>query len=146
MRQNKLSVSIHFVWATWDRSPLITEAIERDLHRCIQAIAQDRGCVVLAVGGMEDHVHPLVSMPSTLTMADLMGFVKGGSSRLVTGRLASGEWFKWQGSYGAFSVSPRDTRRVVEYIQQQKAHHAEGSIWPHAEETHVVIEAAVAPA
>src|SRR5437762_170379 len=26
---------VHFVWATWDRAPLVTPAIERAIHSCI---------------------------------------------------------------------------------------------------------------
>lgn len=135
MLKNKLCVCIHFVWATWDRQPLITEDTERDLYHAIRAICQDNKCEVLAVGGMPDHVHLLVMLSNTITLADLMKHVKGGSSRLFSQSLRPGEWFQWQGSYGAFSVGRRDVAKIVRYIQCQKQHHAEKSLWPEAENT-----------
>lgn len=60
----------------------------------------------IALGGIEDHVHLLIQLPFTTSVADLMHQVKGGSSYLVTHELRPGEFFKWQGSYGAVSVSP----------------------------------------
>ena len=135
MRQNKIRLYAHFVWSTWNRQPLITEAIESDLYRFIQGICLDHRCAVLAIGGMPDHVHLLVALSNTITVADLMEFVKGGFSRFVTERLLHEEWFKWQGSYGVFSVSPQDKNKVIRYIQNQKQHHADGTVWTHAEET-----------
>jgi phage terminase Nu1 subunit (DNA packaging protein) len=36
--------------------------------------------------------------------------------------------FKWQGSYGAFTVSRWDVDAVAKYIQRQKEHHATGNL------------------
>ncbi|MBW3623066.1 MAG: IS200/IS605 family transposase [Armatimonadetes bacterium] len=137
MRKNKLCVFIHFVWATWDRHPWITEEIERDLYRYLSAVCEDDGCEVLAVGGMPDHVHLLVSFPNTLTLAELMQHVKGGSSRLITQKLLTGVPFHWQGSYGAFSVSAHDKEKVIRYILNQKQHHADNTLWPEAEKAEI---------
>ncbi len=134
MLKNKLCVAVHFVWATWDRQPLITEDIERDLWRYIGAVCWDDKCDLLAVGGMPDHVHLLVLLSNTITLADLMKHVKGGSSAFVSDKLRPGEWFKWQGSYGATAVSRRHIETVVSYIASQKQHHADGTLWPDAEQ------------
>jgi len=135
MRRNKLEICLHLVWATWDRLPLVTEDIERDVYRYIETVACDDKCEVLALGGTADHVHLLLLFPNTLTVADLMSHLKGGSSRFITQTLKPGEWFAWQGNYEAFSVSRRDRSRVIRYIQNQKQHHADGDFWPEAEET-----------
>src|SRR5262249_10912731 len=105
-RRNKLRVCIHFVWATKNRLPLLTEDIERDIYRYIEAICLDNRCSVLAVGGIPDHIHLLAALPSTITLGKIMKEVKGGTSRLVSERLKPGEWFAWQPNYAAFAVSP----------------------------------------
>ena len=130
---NYLRLPVHFVWATWDRLPIIQDAWEQRLHRQITAISVECGCRVLAVGGMPDHVHLLVMLPSTITVGDLMKQVKGGSSRVVSKTLTPGEWFAWQGSYGATMVGEKD--KVMRYIANQKQHHADGTLWPNAEKT-----------
>src|SRR5690348_16243213 len=115
MPSNKIVAFVHFVWATWNRQEIITPEIERRLYRYIEQVCRDHGCDVLAIGGMPDHVHLLVSFPGTLTFANLLRDVKGGSSRFVTGTLKPGEWFEWQGSYGAFTVSPSHKDKVIAY-------------------------------
>jgi REP element-mobilizing transposase RayT len=105
MRRNKLALFLHLVWATWDRLPLITPDIERRLYRNIESEARKQGCIVLALNGTEDHVHLLVIFPTTITIADLLKHVKGVSSRFVNETLRPSAQFKWQGSYGAFTVS-----------------------------------------
>ena len=134
MLKNKLCVAVHFVWATWDRQPLITPEIERDLWRYIRTSCTDDKCEVLAVGGMPDHVHLLALLSNTITLADLMKHAKGGSSLFASDTLTPGAWFKWQGSYGAFSVSRPQIDKVIHYIQNQRQHHLEGTLWPEAEE------------
>ncbi len=135
MLKNRLCVAVHFVWATWDRQPLITENIERDLWRYIEAVCVDDKCEVLSIGGMPDHVHLLALLSNTITLADLAKHVNGTSSAFVSDKLRPGEWFKWPGSYGAFSVSRPQIDKVVHYIANQKQHHADDTLWPDAEAT-----------
>ncbi len=129
MPHSHLRVYVHFVWATWDRLPLIPVELRARLYAIIREICGKRGCEVLAVGGMPDHLHLLVSIPATVTLADLIHDVKGATSRWLNQQPESGDGFRWQGSYGAFSVSPHERTRVVRYITDQEQHHAEGSVW-----------------
>ncbi len=52
----------------------------------------------------------------------LVGEVKGASSHALNHQEPSGV-FKWQGAYGAFSVSEDGVARVENYIRDQEAHH-----------------------
>ena len=134
MRRNKLRVLIHFVWATQDRRPLITAEIERRLHRYLTSVCRQHGCPVVAIGGMPDHIHLLVSLSNTMTLSELMKEIKGSSSRFFSEQLNPDGWFAWQPNYGAFSVSPADKEKVMAYILHQKQHHADGALWKSAEE------------
>ena len=135
MGQNHLEASLHFVWATWDRHPLIEPEIERELYRYVSATCQNHGCEVLAVGGMPNHLHLLVMFGNAISLADLMRHVKGGSSHFIGKRLRPGEWFRWQASYGVFCVEAKNRNRVISYIANQKIHHANGTVWPTLERT-----------
>jgi putative transposase len=134
MRRNKLALYLHLVWATWDRLPLIDPDLERPLHRMIASLAQDHGCRVLALNGMPDHVHLVVTLPATLTVADLAKHVKGASSRFANETVPADRLFRWQGSYGAFTVSLAAVERVVHYVQCQKEHHRASELFPEWEE------------
>jgi REP element-mobilizing transposase RayT len=124
MRDTEVEIWVHLVWSTWNRAPLITPDIEKSLHRNLVAQAQHQGCKILAIGGVEDHVHLLISLPSTLSIAQLVKQLKGVSSNFVNHELTRNTSFKWQGSYGAFSVSRWDVKKIIHYIQKQKEHHS----------------------
>ncbi|MCB0079191.1 MAG: IS200/IS605 family transposase [Anaerolineales bacterium] len=129
MGRNHLELYVHFVWGTWDRQPIITTDIERPLYRAIQERAQWLGCEVLALNGMEDHTHLLLSFTSRVTMAEIMKEVKGGSSNAINKMADRPYDFKWQGGYGAFTVSKRQLPQVIRYVEKQKAHHAANQLY-----------------
>ena len=131
MRRSGVVVYVHVVWATWDRLPLLSGEFERAVYRAIGAKCDELGAEVIALGGVEDHVHLLVALPATIALAEFVGKVKGASSHLATHRaLPDGTFFKWQGAYGAVSVSPRDVAEVSGYIARQQEHHANGGLVP----------------
>jgi hypothetical protein len=43
----------------------------------------------------------------------------------MTHQINTGEFFKWQGSYAAFSVSQTEVPRIKAYIKHQKEHHGD---------------------
>lgn len=119
-----LQLYLHLVWATWDRLPLITPDIESRLHGALAEKARQLGCEPLAIGGVPDHVHVLVRLPATTTVATLVKELKGASSHLVNREVAPAAGFRWQGGYGAFTLARRDVPLVRRYVAEQKRHHA----------------------
>src|SRR6188472_782208 len=73
MRQPFLQLYVHFVWATWDRLPLITPQAEARIYNCIAAKCHELKCDPIAIGGIEDHVHLLVRLAPTVAPATLIG-------------------------------------------------------------------------
>ncbi|MGB3266829.1 MAG: IS200/IS605 family transposase [Microcoleus sp.] len=130
MRDNFTQLYVHYVWATWDRLPLITPDIQEAIYATIIGKCNNLKCTVIALGGIEDHLHLLIGFPSTLTVAEIIKEVKGSSSHLVTHQLKPGVFFKWQGSYGAFTVSRDAIDPVAKYIRNQAVHHRQKSIIP----------------
>jgi REP element-mobilizing transposase RayT len=128
MRAPYTQLYVHCVWATWDRLPLITPAIEARLYPAIQAKCSELKCEAIAIGGMPDHIHLLARFPTTLTIATLLKEVKGSTSHLMTHEITPNDFFKWQGAYGAFTVSKDGVKRVAAYIHNQKAHHADQTL------------------
>jgi putative transposase len=68
-----------------------------------------------------------VSHPK-IAVAQLVGQIKGASSHTVTHTIRPDQFFKWQGSYGAFTISQRSIAQVCGSIQHQKKHHAERTL------------------
>jgi REP element-mobilizing transposase RayT len=94
----------------------------------MQRHATNLGAQVIAIGGIEDHVHVLARFPSALAIATLVQRMKGASSYLAS--QVMGEVFRWQGSYSAFTVSERGLERVRAYVLNQEAHHRDGTTHP----------------
>ncbi|MEQ8382089.1 MAG: IS200/IS605 family transposase [Coleofasciculus sp. A1-SPW-01] len=130
MRSNFTQLYLHCVWATWDRLPLLTSDIQEAVYAAIIGECQQLKCTVISLGGIEDHVHLLISFLPTIAVSDLIKQVKGSSSHLVTHKIKPGEFFKWQGSYGAFTVSHDNLDQVANYIRNKPIHHRHKSIIP----------------
>ena len=121
MPQSLTQLLVHVVFSTKDRAPLIADAWRPDLHAYIGGILRKRKCDLLAAGGIEDHIHLLVRMPTTISIADMIRDVKTNSSAW---RHESGDGrFAWQSGYGVFSVSPESVAAVSAYIADQRDHH-----------------------
>src|SRR5204863_8382540 len=108
---------------TWDRLPLLPAPIRPRVYACIQAECDALRAEVLAIGGTADHVHLLVRIPATPAIATLVKQAKGVSSHFVTHELDPPDGFKWQGAYGAFTVSSAEVPRVRAYVLNQEEHH-----------------------
>lgn len=68
-------------------------------------------------------MHLLTNFPPNLTVSELIGKTKGSSSHLITHEIKPNSFFKWQGGYGAFSVSHQNIDQVANYIRNQAQHH-----------------------
>ncbi len=128
MTTNYTQLYLHCVWATWERQPLITEEIQQTIYSAIRKQCTDLRCKVIAIGGIPDHIHLLIDFPATLTISELIGKAKGSSSHLITHEIKPGNFFKWQGGYGAFTVSHRHVNQVANYIRNQAQHHGQKNL------------------
>jgi len=129
MPQSSTLLFVHFIWATWDRAPVITPDWESPLYACIRDTCHELRCESLAIGGVEDHVHILVRMHADVAISQLAKGMKGASSHLITHKIAPHQEFKWQGGYGALSVSRTHVLKIQNYIYNQKQHHAGNKLW-----------------
>ncbi len=130
MRSNYTQMYVHCVWGTWYRLPLIIQEIEPQVYAAIKSECQKLKCTAITIGGIEDHIHLLTGFPPTITISNLIKQVKGSSSHFITHEIQPDKFFKWQGSYGAFTVSHGEIDRVANYIRNQKQHHAQKNIIP----------------
>lgn len=117
----------HFVWGTKNREPLIAPEWEDSLHNAIAAKATELGAFVHAVGGIEDHVHLVVSVPPKIALSTFIGQVKGNSSHFVNHALDVDIYFAWQAEYGVVSFGGKTLDMVARYAKNQRRHHAEGT-------------------
>jgi len=111
---------IHCVFSTKERAPTIAVEKREQLWAYVAGISKNIGVELAAIGGMSDHIHLLIALPSDKKLSEVVPDLKSNSSRWM--REASAE-FSWQEGYGAFSVSPSQIPVVKEYIRNQAQHH-----------------------
>jgi putative transposase len=111
---------VHCVFSTKERASLISDVRREQLWAYVFGIAKNLGIEILAIGGMADHLHILLSLPPTKTLSETVRNLKANSSRFMS---ESGPQFSWQEGYGAFSVSPSQIPVVKGYIRNQAEHH-----------------------
>jgi REP-associated tyrosine transposase len=123
MSHSFVSNLMHCTFSTQERYPWIETELELRLWPYIGGIARKNRMKALAVGGTLDHLHALLSLPSTMSFAKAVQLIKGGSSKWVHDEFPNFKKFEWQEGYGAFSVSASQVDRTIAYIERQKEHH-----------------------
>ena len=118
-----VSSYFHCVFSTKERRPLIAPALRDRLWPFLGGIARQNKMKAIEIGGVEDHVHILLSLPSTLPVSKALQLIKGGSSKWVHETFPEHRLFAWQEKYGAFSVSVSQLDKIIQYIKGQEEHH-----------------------
>jgi len=114
-------VVVHMVWATLGRVPWLDETVDARLAGLVTDKCRELGCRAIAVGNAGDHVHSVVVLAPTTSVAPLAHCLKGATSRVLGMQLP--EPFAWQAGYFAESVA--DVAAIVRYVREQRAHHRE---------------------
>jgi putative transposase len=115
------SLHYHLVFSTKNREPIIDPGWRTDLHSYLGGIVKGLDGLPQGIGGVADHVHLLVSLKPTTSIADFMRELKKSSSAWVKESKRSA--FQWQEGYAAFSVSASVRESVQRYIACQEEHH-----------------------
>lgn len=123
MANTYTSLHYHVIFSTKNREPWLLPAIEQRVWKFIGGIARKHKMTALQVGGIEDHIHALVTAPPTLAPSQIAQFLKGGSSKWIHEEFPLLSQFGWHEGYGAFTVSKSNIPAVVSYIQNQREHH-----------------------
>ena len=117
------SLFFHLIWTTKKREPFFSKAGREKLYAYIKKLVTNENSEIIAIGGVEDHVHLLVRIPSLNGMTKLIRNVKSYSSKFVKSQGERCSHFSWQSSYGIFCVSPSMIKVVSPYILNQEEHH-----------------------
>jgi len=125
----------HFVWSTYRREEQITSAIQEPLYNYIASKSRELGVVVIAIGGMPDHMHVACVLPPRLSPADYMHRIKGSSSYYINHGPFKNAAVAWQPGYGILTYSCEQVQVVVRYIRNQQEHHENGTVRPKLERT-----------
>jgi REP element-mobilizing transposase RayT len=123
MANTYTSLHYHIVFSTKNREPWITRDIEDRVWKLVGGIARKHDMTALRVGGIEDHLHSLITAPPKYAPGDIARIIKGESSKWIHEEFPAKRLFSWQDGYGAFSVSKSEIPDLLKYIENQREHH-----------------------
>ncbi len=123
MANTYTQIYLQLVFSVKGRQNLIQKKWKDELHKYICGIVKGKEQKVYAIGGIEDHIHILVSIKPTIAVSDLVRDIKANSSKWINeNRFVHGK-FQWQEGFGAFSYSQSQLDTVIAYINNQEQHH-----------------------
>ena len=116
------SLHYHIVFSTKNRVPSIRVEWRDRLHTYLGGIIRTMEGIPIVAGGVDDHVHMLVTLKPVHRVSDVLRDLKKSSSTWVHDEIER-KAFGWQEGYGAFTVSPSNIPSVKRYIERQEEHH-----------------------
>jgi len=121
-------ICLHITWHTKNDQPLLKGDVEQTVHEFLRRrCGQMKGVYVHGIGGTENHVHLALSIEPFVGISDLVGDLKGASSREINKRTRF-KALNWQRRYGVVSFGRRNLPFVLEYIAKQRERHAKGAV------------------
>jgi putative transposase len=83
MANTYTSLHYHIIFSTKNRQLWLTPDIEQRIWAFIGGIARAHHMTALQVGGVEDHVHALVTAAATIAPSQIAQYLKGDSSKWI---------------------------------------------------------------
>ncbi len=122
MPSTYLSLHYHIIFSTKNRQPLIANEWRSRLHEYLGGTVRGLDAIPEAIGGIHDHVHVLVGLRATHTLADFVRELKKAATAWIRDQGLDAT-FAWQEGYAAFTVSPTARASVKNYVLNQQLHH-----------------------
>jgi REP element-mobilizing transposase RayT len=123
MANTYTQIYIHVVFAVQERAGILKKEWREELFKYIAGILRNQGVKLLAIGGVEDHIHSLLALNPKIALSDMIRDVKANSSKFINEKGFVRGKFYWQEGFGAFSYSRSQIDKVAKYILNQEKHH-----------------------
>lgn len=93
---------------------MITPELRERLWPFLGGIARQNKMKAIEIGGVADHVHILISLPSTMAVSKAMQLIKGGSSKWVHETFPEHREFAWQEEHHRRVTFQEEFRALLE--------------------------------
>lgn len=120
-------IYIQVVFAVKFRQALIHPSWEEELYKYITGIVQNKEQKMIAINGVQNHIHFFMGLKPGCCLSDLVREIKKSSNAFIREKKFTRHDFQWQEGFGAFSYSHSQIPEVVKYIENQKQHHQKQS-------------------
>ena len=123
LSHSKWRCKYHVVFAPKYRRQAIYGTIKQDIGKILRQLCENKGAEILEAELCKDHVHMLVSIPPSQSVAQFVGYLKGKSSLMIFDRHANlkykyGNRHFWCRGYYVDTVG-KNAEKIAEYIRNQ---------------------------
>jgi REP element-mobilizing transposase RayT len=123
MANTYTQIHIQLIFAVKYRKALIHKGWKNELYKYMTGIIQNRNHKLLAINGVEDHIHILIGQRPDDSLSELVKNVKAYSSKWINNENFCSKKFQWQEGFGGFAYSKSQMPNVIRYIHRQEEHH-----------------------
>jgi putative transposase len=118
------NIKYHFVWITKYRYPILHGKIAYRLRELLKQGCDAKGLEIVKGSISKDHVHMLLSSPTTLSPSQIAQYLKGRSSHLLQDEfpeLKRRYWGQhmWARGYFCGTVGEVDEATIKRYVEEQ---------------------------
>ena len=123
LAHSKWRCQYHIVFEPKYRRQEVYGKIKADIGKILRQLCEQKGVGILEAEACPDHIHMLVSIQPSLSVAQFMGYLKGKSSLMIFDRHANlkykyGNRHFWCRGYYVDTVG-RNKKAIAEYIRHQ---------------------------
>ena len=123
LSHSKWRCKYHIVFAPKYRRQNIYGKIKADIGQILRKLCEQKGVEIIEAQACSDHIHMMVSIPPSLSVAQFVGYLKGKSSLMIFDRHANlkykyGNRHFWCHGYYVDTVG-RNAKVIEEYIKNQ---------------------------
>jgi REP element-mobilizing transposase RayT len=128
-------IYLHYVWHTKDDRPILDAKMEAMVYDYLRRRCRlTKGVYLHGLGGTETHVHAAFNIEPFVSISGLIGDLKGASSHDINKELGE-KVLAWQRGYGVVSFGKNNLPWVLNYLADQKTHHASNTTFDRLERT-----------
>nr|WP_231955460.1 transposase [Aquiflexum balticum] len=95
-------IIFHIIFSTKHREPSLLQSEKKRLYAFIHQLLTNKNCHLYRINGMEDHLHILTHIHTTVSVAALIKDIKLASSDFINKEGIFPKFNGWQDGYGHF--------------------------------------------
>lgn len=123
LAHSKWNCKYHIVFAPKYRRQIIYGKLKAEIGKILRELCERKDVEIIEANACPDHIHMLVSIPPSMSVADFVGYLKGKSALLIFDRFANlkyryGNRHFWCRGYYVDTVG-RNKTIITEYIRNQ---------------------------
>ena len=123
LSHSKWRCQYHIVFAPKYRRKEVYGKLKADIGQILRKLCEQKSVEIVEANACADHIHMLVCITSSLSVAQFMGFLNGKSSLMIFDRHANlkykyGSRHFWCRGYYVDTVG-RNKKAIAEYIKNQ---------------------------